>query len=300
MSQGLLKSLFAVAVVLAVGGPWGAPARAQGARKGVGKSGFAKLDGMRVHYESAGGGEEALVFVHGWTCDASFWRMQTPAFAARTRVLAVDLPGHGRSDKPEGAAYTMELFARAVEAVMRDAGVRRAVLVGHSMGVPVVRQFYRKYPERTLGLVLVDGGLRPFAPRAMMEQFVAPLRGPNYREAAAKMADGMLRPVRSEALRAEIRAVMLAAPQHVAVGAMEGMLDEAVWKEDQIRVPVLAVLARSPFWPPDNEQFFRRVAPDLDYRMWEGVSHFLMMEKPDEFNRALAEFAAGRKLLRLK
>ncbi len=252
---------------------------------------------MRVHYLSAGKGDEALVFVHGWTCNANFWRMQTPAFEARTRVIALDLPGHGQSDKPEKVAYTMDLFARATEAVMRDAGVRRAVLVGHSMGVPVIRQFYRKYPEKTLALVLVDGGLKPFAPLSVMEQWVAPLRGPNYKEAASKFVEGMLVPVHSEAVRAEIRATMLSAPQHVLVGAMEGMIDEAVWKEDQIKVPVLAVLARSPFWPPDSEQVFRKIAPDLDYRMWDGVSHFLMMDKPDEFNRTLADFISGRKLL---
>ena len=268
--------------------------------EGAGRSLFAKFENMRVHYTDAGKGSEALVFVHGWTCNLDFWRMQTPEFAARSRVLAVDLPGHGRSDKPQQAAYTMDLFARAVEAVMRDAGVKRAVLVGHSMGTPVVRQFYRRYPEKTLALVLVDGGLRPFAPRERMEPFVAALRGPNYAENAARMVDGMLQPVKSEALRAEIRAAMLATPQHVAVGAMDGMMEESVWKEDQIRVPVLAVLARSPFWPADNEQIFRSIAPDLDYRMWDGVSHFLMMDKPDEFNRALAEFLASRKLLAKK
>ena len=305
MFSSLLKSLPVAAVVLLVGASW-SPARAQATatppqavRKGE-KSSFVKLDGMRVHYLSAGKGDEALVFVHGWTCNASFWRMQTPAFEARTRVIALDLPGHGQSDKPEKVAYTMDLFARATEAVMRDAGVRRAVLVGHSMGVPVIRQFYRKYPEKTLALVLVDGGLKPFAPLSVMEQWVAPLRGPNYKEAASKFVEGMLAPVHSEAVRAEIRATMLSAPQHVLVGAMEGMIDEAVWKEDQIKVPVLAVLARSPFWPPDSEQVFRKIAPDLDYRMWDGVSHFLMMDKPDEFNRALADFISGRKLLRQK
>ena len=133
-----------------------------------------------------------------------------------------------------------------------------------------------------------------------MEPFVASLRGPNYGENAARMVDGMLQPLKSEALRAEIRAAMLSAPQHVAVGAMEGMMEESIWKEDQIRVPVLAVLARSPFWPADNEQFLRRNAPDHDYRVWDGVSHFLMMDSPEEFNRALAEFLAARKLLRKK
>ena len=263
----------------------------------VGRSRFAKLEGMRVHYVDAGRGDEALVFVHGWTCNQSFWRWQTPAFASRRRVIALDLPGHGESDKPQGIAYTMDLFARAIDATLKDAEVKRAVLVGHSMGTPVVRQFYRRFPDKTMALVIVDGSLRLFAPRAQMEQFVAPLRGANFKEAMPRMLEGMLQPVQSETLRAEIKTAMLLTPQHVTVSAMDGMMDEALFAEDQIKVPVLAVLARSPFWPPDNEQFFRQIAPDLDYRMWDGVSHFLMMDKPDEFNRTLADFLARRKLL---
>ena len=265
------------------------------------KSRFAKLDRTRVHYLDAGRrGGEALVFVHGWTCNGDFWRMQVPAFAPGTRVLAVDLPGHGRSDKPENVSYTMDLFARAVESVMRDAKVKRAVLVGHSMGTPVIRQFYRKYPEKTLALVIVDGSLRPFVPRAAMEQFIGAFRGEKFREEFAKMVGGITAPVEDTGRRDEIRSVMLSAPKHVAVGALEGMADESIWGEDQIRVPVLAVLAQSPFWPADTEQFFRRVAPDLDYRMWTGVSHFLMMDKPDEFNRELSGFLARRRLLAVR
>ncbi len=67
----------------------------------------------------------------------------------------------------------MDLFAAAIDAVMKDAKVERAVLVGHSMGTPVVRQFYRKYPKKTLAIVIVDGGLRPFGDKAMREQFMA-------------------------------------------------------------------------------------------------------------------------------
>lgn len=268
-----------------------------GDAKGV--EGFAKLEGMRVHYRSYGKGGEALVFVHGWTCDLNFWRLQFPAFAGKTRVIALDLPGHGQSDKPQ-VAYTMDLFARAVEAVLSDAGVKRAVLVGHSMGTPVVRQFYRKYPEKTLALGIVDGSLFPFAPRSVMEQFIAPIRGPQYRETATKMIEGMFRPEQAEALRSEIKTAMLSTPQHVAVSAMEGMIEDAIWTEDQIKVPVLAVLARSPFWPADNEQRFKKIAPQLDYHMWDGVSHFLMMDKPEEFNRALSDFLARHKLLKQK
>lgn len=256
---------------------------------------FAKLDGVRVHYKSYGKGREALVFVHGWTCNMTFWRGQVPAFESRTRVILIDLPGHGESDKPH-VDYTMDLFARSIDAVLRDAGVERAVLVGHSMGTPVIRQFYRKYPEKTLALVIVDGALRPFADAAAMAKFIEPLRGPNYTEAAGRFLDGMLGPVSSPSLRQEIRSAMLGVPQYVAVSAMDGMFSKDIWTQDKISVPVLAVMTK--MWPPDNEQFDRSVAPQLDYQAWAGVSHFLMMEKPKEFNDALAAFLAKNGLLK--
>lgn len=258
---------------------------------------FAKMDSHRVHYQSHGTGRDAIVLIHGWTCDLGFWRDQLPDLTKRARVIAVDLPGHGKSDKPK-VAYTMDLFASAVDAVLQDAGVQRAVLVGHSMGTPVARQFYRKYPQKTLALVIVDGPLRPFGDKALMDQIITPLRGPDYKQQASQMIDGMLGPQVSPALREQIKTSMLSTPQHVAVSAMESMADESIWKQDKVNVPVLAVNAKSPFWPPDSEQFFRSIAPNIDYQMWDGVSHFLMMEKPKEFNAAVIAFLDKQKLLK--
>ena len=102
-------------------------------------------------------------------------------------MLALDLPGHGESDKPQQLAYTMDLFANAIDAVMRDAKVERAVVMGHSMGTPVARQFYRKYPQKTLGIVIVDGGLRLFGTKEMREQFVGMVRAPNWKENGTQM-----------------------------------------------------------------------------------------------------------------
>ena len=257
----------------------------------------AKLDGHRIRYETHGIGREALVFVHGWTCNLNFWSRQAPAFTTKTRVIAIDLPGHGQSDKPE-VAYTMDLFARAVDAVLRDAGVDRGVLVGHSMGTPVIREFYRKYPRKTLALVIVDGPLRPFGDKKMMEQFLAPLRGPGYKEAASKFIDNMFGQNTTADLRAEIKNSMLSTPQSVALSAMDGMAEESIWKQDKIKVPVLAIMAKSPFFPADTEQFYRMIAPNLEYQMWDGPGHFLMMEKPKEFNDVLAGFLMKNGLLK--
>src|SRR2546423_11254924 len=107
----------------------------------------ATYDGARVHYESYGKGADAIVFIHGWTCDLTFWRGQAPVYE-RHRSLLVDLPGHGQSDKPD-VPYTQERFARGVEAVMRAAGIERAVVVGHSMGGPVALTFLRLFPAKT-------------------------------------------------------------------------------------------------------------------------------------------------------
>jgi pimeloyl-ACP methyl ester carboxylesterase len=272
-------------------------AKAQKSATAEGKSHFAKLDGARIHYKSYGKGREALVLIHGWTCNLDNWRDQVPDFAKRNRVIAIDLPGHGQSDKPQ-LAYSMDLFARAVDAVMRDAHVERAVLVGHSMGTPIARQFYRKYPQKTLAIVIVDGALRPFGDKKMMDDFIAGFRGPNYKETGKQMFAFMAGPNLSAELKEQIQASYLNTPQHVIVSAMEGMADDSIWGQDKINVPVLAILAKTPFWPADTEQFYRSIAPNLDFQMLEGVGHFLMMEKPKQFNDAVMAFLDKNSLLK--
>lgn len=250
-----------------------------------------------VHYKNWGKGSEALVLIHGWTCSMEYWRDQIPDLAKRNRLIALDLPGHGQSDKPE-INYSMDLFARAVQAVMRDAHVKRAVLVGHSMGTPIARQFYRKYPQQTLAIVIVDGSVRPFGDKKMLEGLLGGLRGPSYQQVAAQMFTFLGGPHLSAVDMGRIRASFLNTPQYVVVSAMEGMADPAIWGDDRINVPVLAVLAKTPFFPPNIEEIFRAVAPTLELHMWEGVGHFLMIEKPKQFNETVITFLDKNALLR--
>ncbi|HKV34726.1 MAG TPA: alpha/beta hydrolase [Pyrinomonadaceae bacterium] len=257
---------------------------------------YAKLDTTRIHYVSEGKGKDAVVLVHGWGCNLTLWRDQIAELSKRARVIAVDLPGHGLSDKPE-TKYDMDLFAAAIDAVMKDAGVEHAVLVGHSMGTPVVRQFYRKYPQKTSAIVIVDGGLRPFGTKEQREQFMAPLRGPGYKDVLTQMFSGMSATL-SDADKERIKSSFRNVPQPVLVSAMEAMAEESLYATDKINVPVLAILAKSPFWAADTEQFLRSLAPDLEYQMWDGVSHFLFMDKPKEFDASVIAFLDKKKLLK--
>ena len=266
------------------------------AKSADGESRFAKLGENKIHYKSYGKGKDALVLVHCWTCNLELWRDQIPEFSKRARVIALDLPGHGLSDKPQ-TTYSMDFFAEAIDAVLKDAGVEHAVLVGHSMGTPVVRQFYRKYPQKTLALVIVDGAIRPFGTKEQREQFTAPLRGPQYKEAGLQMFAAMASTL-SDADKERVRNSFVSTPQYVMVSSMDAMGDDSIYATDKINVPVLAILAKSPFWPADTEQFLHSIAPDLSYQMWEGVSHFLFMDRPKEFNAAVITFLDQKKLLK--
>src|SRR5512140_2603653 len=117
----------------------------------------ADVDGAKVHWTSKGSGKEAVILVHGWTCDETSWDFQIPELSRKYRVITLDLPGHGKSDPPKDGKFSMAVFARAVEAVRAEAKIDKAVLVGHSMGTPVIREYAKLYPKHVVGLVPVDG-----------------------------------------------------------------------------------------------------------------------------------------------
>jgi pimeloyl-ACP methyl ester carboxylesterase len=252
---------------------------------------FAKAGDLKVHYKSLGEGKTGVVFIHGWCCDHSVWRAQAAGLDGQVRMLFVDLPGYGQSDKPK-TDYSMDLFAQGVDAVLRDAGVERAVLAGHSMGTPVVRQFYRRFPDKTAALVFVDGALRPFTrDPAETERFLSRFKEETFKETAPQFLAGMLTATTPADVREQIGRLVRNAHPQVAVSSMRGMFDQKkLWAEDPVRVPALALMAKSPFWTDEYKAYVKRLVPDLDYREFDGVGHFLFMEKPKEVNAALADF----------
>ena len=259
------------------------------------ESKWAKYDGTRIRYYDIGNAKakDAIVLVHCWTCNVEFWKDTYNAFP-NYRVIAMDLPGHGASEKPK-IDYSVDLFAKSVNAVMKKAGVKKAVLVGHSMGTPIIRRFYERYDDKTLGLVIVDGGLIPHPDRAELDRFFAPIYR-DYKNEAPRFVEEML-PNRAPKLATFIRASMLATPEHVATSAMRLMADDAYASHSRIDVPVLAVMAPSPYWPPNLEASYKVIAPKLEFQMWPDAGHFLHMERPAMFNSSVQAFIVRNKLI---
>jgi pimeloyl-ACP methyl ester carboxylesterase len=249
----------------------------------------AELDGWRIAYESRGEGDEALVFVHGANSSRRIWHKQMDTLAIGRKLVAVDLIGHGDSDRPQ-TGYSMELFARSIAAVMDAEGIGCATLVGHSNGVPAVRQLYRLFPERVEAIVAVDGAFRNTISAEMAAWMRAAFARTDFEEFRAGMADMMPTFSLSDEDIALIRADMMATPKHVMEAGLESFVDPAIWRDDPIDTPLLILLAQQPTWTPEYIEYVRDIGPRVEYHMWENVSHFLMLERPDAFDELLTDF----------
>ncbi|MCL2524979.1 MAG: alpha/beta hydrolase [Betaproteobacteria bacterium] len=258
----------------------------------------AEFDGIKVAYLEAGKADApALVFIPGWTGDASSWKLQIPVFSKSYRVIAVDPPGFGRSDKPHDRAYTLEFFARALQAVIQDARATSPVLVGHSMGYSVIRQYLISFPGTARAVVNVDGAhfRIPEAAEAradfekMVDGMVASYEGPDRKAALRRSVKSLFYGKTPKALQDEIMNTVFSADVYAANSAFRELLRLDQWQEISFDVPCLALYANV---PPDHEAGMRAVFPRLTYELWDDTGHFLMLEKPERFNIALARFIA--------
>jgi pimeloyl-ACP methyl ester carboxylesterase len=253
----------------------------------------ASVDGLQIHSTTTGQGQKTVILVHGWTCDETTWTEQVPALAKQYRVVTLDLPGHGKSDSPKDGKFSMDLFARAVEAVRAEVGADHAVIVGHSMGSPVVIRYAQRYPEHTVALVLVDG-LMPavqnpnFNAAGGLKRSVA-MAGPAGLKNRQAMIRGFFSVSTTPAMQTKILDMMMGASEATAVGAMDATDDPVTPADWSVKVPTLGIYASRPL---ASSQAIHAHFPDSEYTQIADTGHFLMIEKPEEFNRLLLAFLA--------
>jgi pimeloyl-ACP methyl ester carboxylesterase len=242
-------------------------------------------DGVPIAYEVHGDGPLAVVFVHGWSCDRSYWKAQLQPFARDFKVIAVDLAGHGESGI-ERKAWTIAAFGADVAAVMEKLGIQRAVLVGHSMGGDVIVEAARKLPGRVAGLVWVDvyKQLKTSRTPEQVQSIIAPFRA-NFAETTQAFVQGMFPPGADRALVERVSADMSAAPPEIALAAMQASLsnDREMPKAlQELKLPVVAI---NPDSPPTDLVSMERNGVEVLFMF--GVGHFPMMEGPGRFNLLL-------------
>jgi pimeloyl-ACP methyl ester carboxylesterase len=242
-------------------------------------------DGVTIHFDQRGEGNITVVLVHGWSCDSGYWQRQRNWLAQSYRVVSVDLGGHGKSGVNRDD-WSIGSFGGDVAAVADALELDSIILVGHSLGGPVVLAAAQLLGKRVLGVVGVDS-LRGVAEPADPEQRarLRKVMEENFTDTVTGFVANMFLEDADPTIRDFVIRDMASAPPAVAIAASRGLGQfDAAGALSALTVPL--VLINSDYRPTDVAPFEARVE---DFRLVEmtGVGHFVMMEDAPTFNAHL-------------
>ncbi|MGN9839339.1 alpha/beta fold hydrolase [Nonomuraea sp. H19] len=253
---------------------------------------YADVDeNIKLFYTDDGAGDgPPLLLVHGWGADSHQWSWHIDALAARHRVIAVDLRGHGYSSVPE-TGNTPRMMAADLHVLLdRCLGIPQVVAVGHSMGAQVVSILAVEHPERLHGLVALDPGYGVTAEIARgFPKMIAGLRGERANAVAEKIDEWCTNAATPAVIRRWHKRRLHGMPPHVLAQAFEAMfmVPDAIGTcpagDDYLarrRCPVLSI------WADQGRASWEAGLlknPASKVVCWEGSSHRLHEERPAEF-----------------
>jgi len=244
--------------------------------------------GIRLAYDDRGAGEPSFVFVHGWTCDRSFFTPQVEYFAREHRIVSVDLRGHGESDKPQGP-YPISAYADDLAYMIKQLGLGKVVAVGHSMGGLAVLQLAVAYPNRVAAIVMVDptSFVRSPEQQARIEAMVEAIEAGDQEPRRQFIADNFI-PTSDPKLVERVAAVMLSTPSHVAANVMKGNISfDSLSAAARCKVPALHLAATQPRNLP---HLMSQWLPSVVNGWTVGTGHFNQLEAPDQVNAMIEAF----------
>lgn len=247
-------------------------------------------DGTPIQYDIRGSGEVTLVLVHCWCCDRDFWREQIPAVENDYRVVTMDLPGHGASGTNRDS-WSIAQLGIDVADLVNDLRLRNVILIGHSMGGPVSLAAAKDLKGVAIGIVAVDTLHNADFTKsdAMVDQFVD-LMEQDFEGFMQSSIHMMFAEGADPELKNWVVAKACATNRPAALALMRDFknVDLPQMFKDA-GVPIRAINAAPIPGKPGfatNIEGNRKYA-DFDAVLMNGVGHFLLLEKPEEFNRIL-------------
>lgn len=258
------------------------------------------FDGTELFYEDVGEGRP-VVLVHGWSASHEFFEPQITALCDSYRLVAVDLRGHGKSDKPAGD-YDYDTFSRDLERLMGELGLEDAALVGWSFGGGAVTHYAGAYGDYISQLGLIG----PAAPKfladedfeyGLPEEEVLPLfeqeknNRPEYRHT---VYDAAVHQELDDATHEWMWQLSMQMPRWSSVPSFETLMEADLTGEaEQINVPTRIFQGEEDaFCPADGADYLAELIGDADVVRYDEVGHTPHWEVPDQFNEDLKAFLA--------
>ena len=245
--------------------------------------------GVQLAYDDQGAGKPVFVFVHGVTGNRSNFAPQASYFSRRHRVVAVDLRGHGESDKPEGP-YPITAYADDIAYIIAQLELGKVVAVGHSMGGDIVLQLAVSYPDHVAAIVMLDPDqfVFPSEVRTGYEAIRKALEAGNQEPWRQQLTTYGFLPTSDRKLVEDMIAVTMATPSHIAARAFHGILQfDGKTLAEQCKVPALHLMPADPSNPP---HLMSQWLPHVVNGMVVGAGHFIQLEVPEQVNAMIEGF----------
>jgi pimeloyl-ACP methyl ester carboxylesterase len=240
-------------------------------------------------YSTAGAGEPALLFLHGWCGDRSFFAPQFEYFSQSHRVVSVDLPGHGESAVPD--VYSIEAFAGDVAALATDLQLGRSVVFGHSIGAMVALALSQSEPELVRAVALVDPPpLSKEVWNGFAPQLIASFSGPDGPTGRRQFVEQMFLATDDTTRRAKIIETMTSVPNDIAIPLVQAIAAfDAMAVLRRCQVPVVTI---SSAVPTNDTATLLEANATMMIGQTVGAGHFLQLEVPEQVNPMIERFLA--------
>jgi len=248
-------------------------------------------DGVEIRFDMQGKGKTTLIFVHGWANNKSIWDAQVAHFSKKYNVITIDLAGFGESGNNRNN-WTMSAFGEDVIAVINHLELKDVVLVGFSMGAPVVIETVKRVPDKVLGLVLVDY-LHNVEMRYSSE--VIHFMDSIYMDVVANPTMEKLAPFFKNNKEESFKRVvsMLKNNDEPIVGWRESLNDVFRWENEdfvtslkKIKRPIISINSSQ---PATNVEAFKNIVPSFYAKIIPDTGHVVFWDDPVMFNNFLEE-----------
>lgn len=272
------------------------------------KSDFIQLEKLKIHYLSAGEGE-VLLLLHGWPTSSWLYRNLMPTLAENNRVIAIDLPGFGQSDKNPEDSFSLNYYLRVLDEFLQKLGIEKISLAVHDLGGPIGLLWAVRNQQRVEKLVLLNTLVYPemsYAVKIFGLATVTPLvnmwlAGPSGIrfslrfgvQQKEKLTKEVLKPYQEPFQGKQARKALLKPIQRMSMKGFK----EIEQKLPELQVPVRIIFGENDRILPDVAKTMARVKKDMPQAVLSSLpncGHFLQEDEPEKIAILMRDFMADR------
>lgn len=253
---------------------------------------WAQVAGQTIYYIERGQQGTPMVFIHGAAGSHLHWGLQVRALGDVTRAVALDLPGHGRSDPP--GRNSIEAYRDVILGLLDALGFERAVIVGHSMGGAIAQTLALSHPDRVAGLGLVGTGARLRVLPAILDGVLN-----DFDHIAGLVTEYSYAPGLDPEFRQRAEEEFRTCPPLVTHGDFSACDQfDIMPRIAEIRAPTLVICGREDrMTPVKYSVYLAKNIPHAYLVLIDNAGHSVMIEQPDVTSQALMDFVEFLKTL---